>query len=446
MILVLIINVAWYQGTTMEAPVRLRTVAAAALMAATMGLGAAGCKDSGNGSGQNGSGGAGGTPGPVADGSTGSGGAGGAGSAPISRADVVKSLAACTLSVYRSFLPVAEELAATTEALATEGTAARWTAARTAWQRAMERWQEAEQFQYGPLGSESTPGGKGLRDDIYSWPFAGRCAVDQELVAQGYKNAAFPTTSLINARGLAAAEYLLFHEGTDNGCAPTVPINAGPWMALASTPDELARRKREYAAVLGADLLVRARELVDDWDPAKGNFLAQVQTAGTGSTVYPSAQAALNAQSDALFYIEMPIKDLKLAKPLGIKECASATCPQDLESRFALRSKNHIQRNIDGFEKLFAGCGDGGGVLGFDDLLIASNAAEVATGVAQRLIAIRASMQALPGEDFAAPLASTPAQVRAVYDAFKSMTDLLRSQFISVLNLQLPKDIQTDND
>jgi uncharacterized protein len=437
----------------MEAPVRLRSAAREPMGMTTLVtmlavLGSAGCKDGGGGSGAGGNGaGSGGSGTPGADGAvdTGAGGAGGVSVPPMSRADVVKSLGACTLTVYRAFVPAAEQLASTTQALATEGTPDRWMAARAAWQQAMERWQEAEQFQYGPLASEAAPGGKGIRDNIYSWPFSSRCAVDQELVGQGYQAATFPSASLINTRGLAAAEYLLFHEGTDNGCAPTVPINAGPWMALAATPDELARRKRAYAAVVAADVLRRARELVDAWDPAKGNFLGQVETAGAGSTVYPSAQAALNAQSDALFYIEAPTKDLKLGKPLGLKECASATCPQDLESRFALRSKNNIQHNVDGFEKLFAGCGDGA-ALGFEELLVASNAGEVATGVRQRLVGIRASLQALPGEDFAAPLASSPTQVRAVYDAFKSMTDLLRSQFISVLNLQLPKDIQTDND
>jgi uncharacterized protein len=429
----------------MEAPVRLRSAARAGLLVVTVAIvGTAGCKDSDNGSGGAGGGGSPATDG-AADATDGAGGAGGTGVPQISRADVVKAIGACTLTVYRAFVPAAEELASATQALVAEATPERWTAARTAWQGAMERWQEAEQFQYGPLDAETEPGGKGMRDNIYSWPFFGRCAVDQELVSQGYQQATFTSTSLITARGLAAAEYLLFYEGTDNGCAPAVPINAGPWMALAATPDELARRKRAYAAVVAADVSRRARELVDAWDPAKGNFLAQVETAGAGSTVYPSAQAALNAQSDALFYIENPTKDLKLGKPLGLKECASATCPQDLESRYALRSKDHVTRNVDGFAKLFAGCPDGA-ALGFDDLLVASNAGELATGVQQRLVGIRNSLQALPGEDFAAPLASSPAQVRAVYDAFKSMTDLLRSQFISVLNLQLPKDIQTDND
>ena len=409
-----------------------RAAAALAIAASAAGLLATSCKSDG-------AAGPAAPPAPGADGSM--------PGEVITRAAVVKSLGACTLEVYRAFLPAAEELATTTQALATDdgATPERLMAARTAWQRAMERWQEVEVFQYGPLDLDSEPGGKNIRDNVYSWPFAGRCAVEQELVSQRYAEPAFASTSLITARGLAAAEYLLFHEGQDNGCAPSVPLNAGPWMTLVSTPGELAKRKRQYSAVVAADVLRRARDLVDAWDPAKGNFLAAVETAGSGSAVYPSAQAALNAQSDALFYVENPTKDFKLGKPLGLKDCASPLCPDELESRFALRAKSHLGKNLEGFEKLFAGCG-GPMPLGFDDLLRASNAGDLATRIADRLTAARAALNAVPGDDLRQTLTADPAPVRAVYDAIKAMVDLLRTEFISVLNLQLPKDIQTDND
>ena len=100
-------------------------------------------------------------------------------------------------------------------------------------------------------------------------------------------------------------EYLLFYEGTDNDCAAAAPINAsGTWAALAADPAELGRRKREYAAVVAADVARRAHELVDAWDPDKGNFLGQVTRAGSAGAVYASSQAALNSQADALFYLD----------------------------------------------------------------------------------------------------------------------------------------------
>ena len=52
-------------------------------------------------------------------------------------------------------------------------------------------------------------------------------------------------------------------------------------------------------------------------------------------------------------------KDLKLARTLGLRDCTTMPCPQLLESRFALRSKDHLLRNLDGFEKLVLGCSGG---------------------------------------------------------------------------------------
>jgi hypothetical protein len=34
----------------------------------------------------------------------------------------------------------------------------------------------------------------------------------------------------------------------------------------------------------------------------------------------------------------------------------------------------------------------------------------------------------------------------AVYTAFKGLTDLLKTEFVTVLNLELPKSTQGDND
>ena len=43
-------------------------------------------------------------------------------------------------------------------------------------------------------------------------------------------------------------------------------------------------------------------------------------------------------------------------------------------------------------------------------------------------------------------LATDPAKVMTVYTAFKGLTDLLKTEFVTVLNLELPKTTQGDND
>lgn len=117
------------------------------------------------------------------------------------------------------------------------------------------------------------------------------------------------------SKGLGALEYLLFYQGTDNGCSADTAINAtGSWAALSQ--DELKVRKRAYAKAAAAEVLIHARELLSAWEKDKGNFLTQLASAGQGSQVFATQQAALNAVSDGLFYLEVVSKDRKLAQPL----------------------------------------------------------------------------------------------------------------------------------
>jgi predicted lipoprotein len=422
----------------------------------------AGCKsknlgnDTIDSSAPGGAGGAGGVGGTGGAGGSATGGAGGSATSDgppsgATRASVTAALASCSFDLYRAFQPAAEALAAATSALATAtpaDEAARTMAARDAWVEAIKRWEEVDLHQYGPLGLSSTSaGGKDLRDQIYAWPLGTRCFIEQELISQRYKQPNFATTTLPNVRGLGTLEYLLFYTGTDNECAPTAPINAmGSWTALA--PAELALRKREYAAAVGADVARRAQELVDAWDPAKGDFLGQFSKAGMAGAVYPSSQAALNAQAWSLFYLDNAAKDLKLARPLGLRDCASKPCPQVVESRFAGRSKDNLLRNLDGFEKLLFGCSTGATsptALGMDDLLIAGGAGELASRLQTRVTAARAAITAIP-DDFTGALTSSPATVMAAHDAVKAVCDVFKTELYSVLNIELPAGVPMDND
>ena len=171
--------------------------------------------------------------------------AGDAAAPGATRAAVTAALASCSLDLYRAFLPAADALAAATTALADRqppptrrrrprppatpgsrpcGAGKRSTCTSTA------RW-----------GCRPpSAGGKDLRDQIYAWPLGTRCFIEQELVAQRYKQPNFATQTLPNVRGLGTLEYLLFYSGTDNECAAAAPINAmGSWAALAADPAEL---------------------------------------------------------------------------------------------------------------------------------------------------------------------------------------------------------------
>src|SRR5688572_18915038 len=119
------------------------------------------------------------------------------------RADLLKAFGECAQVNARTFVPLADELArATKVASETPSTESR-AAARKAWEGAIDHWQKLEVLQYGPAGPTSRPGGKEIRESIYSWPLGGRCLVEQILASKGYEPETF-STGLVSTRGLLA--------------------------------------------------------------------------------------------------------------------------------------------------------------------------------------------------------------------------------------------------
>jgi predicted lipoprotein len=386
------------------------------------------------------------------DGNTGEGGSGAEGGAPqtvpFTKQALLQSIAECSLGQYERFLTLAEDLAEQAALARDVPSAEAEAAVRNAFLSAMASFQRVEVLRFGPAArnSEEPAAGRDLRDQIYAWRLGGRCNVDTELVSRSYASPDFATTSLINARGLGATEYLLFYPNPDNGCPSYFPLNeSGAWAALGA--DEIWTRRREYTAVVTDAIATRARELLDAWDPASQNFTRELVSAGAGSSVYASQQAALNAVSNALFYVEKEVKDYKLGVPLALSpECTQSTCPEALESQYAHISTQNIAENLDGFERLFRGCGEGGvRALGFDDWLLAVGAGDLSERMLSALAGAKTAVTEL-NPPIEQALVSNTDRVFTVYYAVKALTDLLKTEFVTVLDLELPKSSEGDND
>ncbi|WP_437964944.1 imelysin family protein [Sorangium sp. So ce260] len=363
---------------------------------------------------------------------------------PFTKAKLLSAAADCALNRACEFEAQARALSESAAALASGPGEPSASAARGAWLAAMTVWQEAEVFRFGPAASSTQPGGQDLRDQIYAWPLVSRCKIEEQIVSRAYAQPSF-SSSLINARGLAAFEYLVFHVGGDNACSQFSPINAsGTWAALGA--GELAQRKADYAAAVAADVLTRAGALARAWAPEAGSFREKLVQAGRGSPVFATEQAALNAVSDAMFYVEKELKDWKLGRPLGFTEdCVTPTCPEALESRFAQASTAHLRANLRGFRRLFQGCGEGGEGVGFDDWLREVGSGDLADRMLAALSGAQVAVDALdpPIEQ---ALSTDRTKVEAVYSAVKALTDLVKTEFVSALNLELPQSSEGDND
>jgi predicted lipoprotein len=361
----------------------------------------------------------------------------------FSKAALLTAIADCSLERFRAFDGVARALQTAARARRDAPTEANERAARDAWSQAMAVWQEAEIFQIGPAAASPLPGAKDLREQIYAWPSISRCKIEEQLVAEAYARPEFPA-SLVTARGLAALEYLTFYTGADNACSSFSEINAqGSWSKLGSA--EIARRKAAYGAAVADDVAARAAALVAAWDPASGNFHHELAAAGAGSATFARQQDAFNAVNDALFYIEYEAKDLKLGRPLGYVECATPTCPEAIESHYANASTANLKANLAGFRRLFQGCGAKGAGFGFDDWLTEVGAADLASRMVAALVNAQATLDALD-PPIERAIVSDPAKVAAVHAALRALTDPLKTEFVTVLNLELPKSSEGDND
>lgn len=315
-------------------------------------------------------------------------------------------------------------------------------AARTAWRDAMVVVQRLEVMQFGPAAHPASAlGGTGLRDEYYAWPLISRCGVDQRIVSGGYAPPSTLELAPINVRGLDVLEELLFDEATGNHCDSFDPINAtGTWAAVS----DLAARRADYAASVASIAHAEATALRLAWDPAGGDFLAQLTTAGSAGRVYPSAQEALNAISNAMFYLDTQTKDMKVGVPAGIAlGCAETSCPDAVEAALSDASLAHIRANLVGFKLLLTG-GEGA-ALGFDDLLndlgqgalVASMVSEI-DGAIAAIDAVTLPLEVLVDAE--------PEAAAALYDELKHVTDLLKTQFLAVLDLDRPMSAAGDND
>jgi uncharacterized protein len=361
-------------------------------------------------------------------------------SGSFDKAALLTALSKTVQGRQEQLLKEATDLEAATRAFVADS--AKRSDAQIAWRKTMSAMQQLDAMRLGPLAQNASPGGRDLRDPLYSWPVVSRCAVEQAIAQKAYEDPNFNVIAFVNTRGLATLEYLLFYPGDDNACPSENPLNANNQWATLST-EERSLRKQAYALVVAQDVHKRAQELVRAWQPEGGGFATELPTAGKGSKVFATERAALNAVSDPIFSLSIDLKNMKVGKPLGITGCLTASCPEAWESTFARASGAHVRSNLAGMRAILFG-EQSSADLAFDDLLRAIGAGEFAARLEAHLMDALAKAEAVM--DFEAALAADPTQIRALYDALKVLEVDLKTEFASLLNLELPKVVEGDND
>ncbi len=324
------------------------------------------------------------------------------------------------------------------QAIETPGEVDARAAVQAAWRVAMVEVQRSEVMRFGPAAADDNQ----LRDRLYSWPLNSSCAVDQEV--KDYSDA--PTTydisgRLTNRRGMDALEYVLFSANLDHSCpAPVAPAG---WNELGDVVRKLARCG--YAELAARDVLATSAAIHLGWLGRGGDFLFELSQAGEAGNSFGSAQHALNVVSDALFFVEFEVKDIKVGESAGITEnscgVVARACVEELESQYAIHTKENLVANLSAFEAVWSG-GDG---IGFDDMLIELGATELAQTMTADIAAMVQVAEAIPGS-MSDALSTDYASVAASHQAIKVVTDNLKTQFLTVLGLDIPDNSAGDND
>jgi uncharacterized protein len=312
--------------------------------------------------------------------------------------------------------------------------------ARTAWGAAVDAWERADTVRVGPADMDNGA----LRDRIYAWPSLAPCDIDRDVLTHWNTPGSYDlSTKLGRQRSLTTIEFLLYPPSNDHNCA----VEPSGWTALQ--PD-LPRARCRLAHTLAVDVAAAASELHTAWRADGGDYVGQLARAGTADSSLPSAHEAVNLVSNSFFYIDRVVKDMKLGEAAGIvmgNACGTINepCIREVELRYADRATFAIRVNLATLRDAVTGMTATSQGPGFDDFLDAIGHPELAASMTSDLDTALAKATALP-DSFLAALSTSYSSVVDTHTAIKQFTNDLKSQFLTVLALDIPDDVASDND
>jgi predicted lipoprotein len=318
---------------------------------------------------------------------------------------------------HRDLHARAQDLVNAARALCTAPAAATLDAAQDAWRATRAPWKRSEAFGFGPVDD--------LRIDtaLDFWP-ARASSIETELAKTDPVAENYAATLGDTLRGLPVMEYILFdHDGGDGA-------------VLAALQDEngQATRTCQYVVALAVDVELRARTLLEAWDPASGDFAGELARAGIGSTVYADRAKAISAVVNAFVQLVQTVEGIKLATPLGLRDGGTPQ-PQAAESWRSGNSQQDIIDNLAGVRSMYTTAYGERTGTSFHDAVAALDPALDAAILAQ-LDATDAAVAAI-----ALPLdravSEAPETVDAAFQSAKELFRLLAVDMVTLLGVTL---------
>jgi predicted lipoprotein len=323
-------------------------------------------------------------------------------------------------------------------------------AAQNAWDDLMVAIQKTELHIIGPAANNDNA----LQNRLNSFATGSLslCGVDQSVV-QSAQNAGFDIEiKTARQRGIGALEYLLFNPDLAQNC-PSQIVETADWDSRPAEQRQLLRC--EYAIVVATDIANTAADLRDAWSSGAGDYRSTfINPANTGDS--------LEELSDALFYLDLDVADVKLAIPTGISdECLALSCPQKVESPYSQYSLDDIRANLQSFGTMMTG----GSGSGFDDLIDDAGVPELnqsfLDNTARAIAFIDTASESLFEQASAIDSSAAQTECTTAYanpdfigrfsacnllGVIKLINDDLKIGFVAAIDVDLPDRAQSDND
>ena len=322
--------------------------------------------------------------------------------------------------------------------------------AQTAWRELMDSVQKTEMHILGP--SQRNEAALQNRMHSYTLGSLATCGLDQAVI-QSIENVDFSVSNrAVNQRGMGAIEYLLFNDNLNHSCSSQV-LTTNTWNALSETVRKTQRCN--LALQLAKDVSDASDKIYQQWTAGDSAYREEfLQEA--------SREDNFQLITDALFYIETFTKSSKLAIPLGLDpKCSAITCPDLIESPYSETTLRNIKINTQEFLRIFNGS-DG---LGFDDLIADAGFSETANRfknqsaqVLNRLESINTSLsdqvstittvddETTCTNSMANPQDPSALDACSLTGLLKLITDDLKIDFVTIVNVPVPGRVQSDND
>jgi putative iron-regulated protein len=303
-------------------------------------------------------------------------------------------------AIYSDLAGKASSLNTSILTLANDPTDANLDACKQLWKETRLSWEQSEAFLFGPVATEN------IDPRIDTWP-VNFTSLDSIIADTVQFTEAYIDNLEDALKGFHPIEYFLFGQNGNKTAA------------------ELTPRELDYLKALALNLKQLTQQVADSWNPAEdANYYDEFTTAGNGSTVYPTKQAAFEEMVNAMAGICEEVAGGKMSEPFVLQD------PSLEESPYAKNSITDFTNNIKGVENVYLGkyMVDGAGLEDFIRKYNLSLDGEIKAKISAAINAL--NQITVP---FGEAIITQQVQVQNAIDAINELKEVLESDELLVL-------------